>query len=112
MVENKYKHAPTIMLSRNGDEAGEIRNLQSYRCPMEGCKGRGFSFAQSWYSKSVTSSQATHSMFTVKPYKAQFRNIFDAFSLCIARNELFHRILLCGLLLFFIKGAKYHHEEN
>ena len=31
MVENKYKHAPTIMLSRNGDEAGEIRNLQSYR---------------------------------------------------------------------------------
>lgn len=36
----------------------------------------------------------------------------DAFSLCIARNELFHRILLCGLLLFFIKGAKYHHEEN
>lgn len=34
MVENKYKHAPTIMLSRNGDEAGEIRNLQSYRCPM------------------------------------------------------------------------------
>lgn len=71
-----------------------------------------FSFAQSWYSKPVTSSQATHSMFTVKPYKAQFRNIFDAFSLCIARNELFHRILLCGLLLFFIKGAKYHHEEN
>lgn len=39
MVENKYKHAPTIMLSRNGDEAGEIRNLQSYRCPMEGCTG-------------------------------------------------------------------------
>lgn len=88
---------------------GSIKNTAQYHGPI---KGRGFSFAQSWYSKSVTSSQATHSMFTVKPYKAQFRNIFDAFSLCIARNELFHRILLCGLLLFFIKGAKYHHEEN